>query len=127
MRYLFASLLIPVLALPTHGQQRQQIQTAPVEAQAPKTPNWETMKTLRVLAKTNDDFSKLHGELITSGASHKDRTAYRWGGASCPGRNLDEAQVALLAEGLTHKMKIKVEAKNGAGGNLCIVGFTLGY
>lgn len=47
---------------------------------------------------------------------------YVWGGNTCPGRDLTEAQVALLQNALLAPyVRIRVSHVNGQGGNLCIV------
>lgn len=107
--------------------QQRALQTAPLEVEQAEALKWQTIHSLRVLERTNDDYAKMHGELEVYPVSKNKTYTYRWGGSSCPGRNLTETNVMLLGEGLTHKMKIQIEMKLGQGGSKCIVGFRLGY
>lgn len=51
---------------------------------------------------------------------------YRWGGSSCPGKNLDVDETALLERALlSWRVKTRPFYKFGQGGFLCLVGFEL--
>ncbi len=51
---------------------------------------------------------------------------YKWGGTTCPGKNLTVDEVALLERAfLGWGWKIHPFFKNGQGGNSCLVAFTL--
>ena len=113
-------------AVSGYAQQRA-LQAAPLEVDQNQQLQWQTIHSLRVLERTNDEYAKMHGELEVYPVSKNKTYTYRWGGSSCPGRNMTDTNVMLLAEGLTHKMKIQIEMKLGQGGSKCIVGFRLGY
>ena len=84
----------------------------------------------RILSLTHntsgsDEQSSFRGSIVV-----KQRNApakeYKWGGFTCPGKNLTVEEVALLERAfLGWGWKIHPFFKNGQGGNSCLVAFTL--
>lgn len=79
---------------------------------------------LNVTAEGSDDYGRYRGIALLRAYSVD--TEYYWGGSTCPGRNLSEAQVAMLQNlGMAPYMRLQILYKPGQGGRQCIVGFAM--
>jgi hypothetical protein len=62
---------------------------------------------------------------ITTGDSNLGYAQYRWGGSSCPARDLPYELVDDLQRGMNNpRVLIEPYTQPGQGGALCLVGFT---
>ena len=113
------------LSTPTLAQDRTagQRALAVVGATLNTEQGFGTLQSFRVTDQGADNFSAYRGEIKVDYSG--DVKLYRWGGAACPGKDLSDRNVMVLAEALGDDLKIKVETKLGAGSNVCLVGFTL--
>ena len=73
-----------------------------------------------------DNYGAERGSVVINESDTVTRK-YQWGGAACNGKNLSEANVALLVEALRahEKMELVPSYKDGAGQARCLVGFRL--
>ena len=73
----------------------------------------------------SDDFSSYHGFIVV-GDSIGGYLTYKFGGNHCPGFDLEEFEVVALQRGMNNpRILVGPRTKQGAGGNQCMVGFTL--
>jgi hypothetical protein len=80
--------------------------------------------SIEILESTSDNFVTWHGDVVIRQLSDGRDQQYRWGGAACPGRDLEDARVNYLFElSTTPYMVVTIYWKQGAGGNRCVVGF----
>ncbi|HEY0136565.1 MAG TPA: hypothetical protein VGB85_20925 [Nannocystis sp.] len=83
-----------------------------------------TVISLTINESSADNYLGERGSLILSegGVPRK----YQWGGTACNGRNVTEANVALLFRAMEHgdRMTVLPSYKAGAGQARCLVGFT---
>lgn len=97
---------------------------------APETPTTATQPSrgaiisLYVSDQGSDNFAKFRGMLMLDFVG-TGVTEYKWGGSTCPGRQLSEASVQLLALAQANGLRITPETKPGQGGALCMTGFTI--
>jgi hypothetical protein len=82
-----------------------------------------TVVSLTINETSADDYLAERGSLILSegGVPRK----YQWGGTACNGRNVSDANIALLFRAMEHgdRMKVSPSYKAGAGQARCLVGF----
>ncbi|NHK26885.1 hypothetical protein FF098_003055 [Parvularcula flava] len=80
--------------------------------------------SIYVSALGSDNYGKYRGTLTLDflGTGAMD---YKWGGSTCPGRDLSGEQVQMLVMARAHDLKVTPEHKRGQGGALCLTGFTL--
>ncbi len=80
--------------------------------------------SIEILESTSDNFSAWNGDVVIRQLVDGVDQQYRWGGAACPGRDLEQARVDHLFElSTTPYMMVTIYWKPGAGTNRCIVGF----
>lgn len=84
-----------------------------------------TVASVTVNESSADDYSTERGNVyINEGQTNR---KYQWGGQACNGRNLSDANIALLYEALRARAEIQLvpSYKTGGGGVRCLVGFRL--
>jgi hypothetical protein len=80
---------------------------------------------LQVNTASADTYLTFHGRLYVQNAD-KTLAEYRWGGASCGSRVLNDAQVASLQAAVDNKkMRIEPIYQLGQADIQCVVGFSL--
>jgi hypothetical protein len=80
---------------------------------------------LTVNQNSADLYSSHRGKLIILDSQLQMREFY-WGGQSCNGRNLTEADLQILARAVGNRsLYVAPSSKNGAGGRKCLVGYIL--
>ncbi len=84
------------------------------------------VRSLTIATPGSDAYASYRGA-VEIGQKKRPPVTYYFGRAYCPGKDLSDAQVALLAEALEDAGKIRITPrfKNGQGGRKCLVGFTL--
>ncbi|RMG95114.1 MAG: hypothetical protein D6705_14325 [Deltaproteobacteria bacterium] len=99
---------------------------APATARADATGPTGRVKSLTINTSGSDDWNTHHGA-VEIGRKKGPSAVYHFGRAYCPGKDLTDAQIALLAEALEEGGAIRVTPryKNGQAGRKCLVGFTL--
>lgn len=83
---------------------------------------------LRVNGSGSDDYGKFRGSVKIRTPGKKGRTTeYKWGGTTCPSKDLTPEQVAILADAFARRANTHVlpRTKNGQGGAKCLVAFDL--
>lgn len=86
------------------------------------------VQKLRINAASSVDHSSFHGS-VTLRVSGKS-VEYRWGGSSCPGQKLSDAQVSILVSAFNERNRTRVLPRYTIGedegpGVRCLVGFEL--
>lgn len=84
-----------------------------------------SVASVTVNESSADDYASERGNVyVNEGATNR---KYQWGGQACSGRNLTEANIALLVEALRGRDGIQIvpSYKAGGGGARCLVGFRL--
>lgn len=123
MKYLI-SVLIALMFCAGAASAQQRQYTSPVQP-APRTMDvvapFGVIQSVVINEPSSNEFSSFHGLLNVSYGGNQ-TVLYRWGGSSCPGRNLREMSQKMLQDALANNLKVRVQTKNGAGGSLCIVG-----
>jgi hypothetical protein len=74
---------------------------------------------------SSDDYATERGNVyVNEGQTSR---KYQWGGQACNGKNLSEANIAMLVEALRGRADIQMvpSYKTGAGNVRCLVGFRL--
>ncbi|MBZ0165873.1 MAG: hypothetical protein K8I00_03630 [Candidatus Omnitrophica bacterium] len=84
------------------------------------------IESLELVSISADNYPLYHGEMILQ--TEFGEVAYRWGGSSCPGKDLNHESNthmldALIQYSQSAHMHIVPTYKNGQGGNLCVVSF----
>jgi opacity protein-like surface antigen len=80
---------------------------------------------LRLVEPNSDEYSSFHGFILV-GDDVGGYLQYKWGGNHCPGLDLSSENVAALQRGMNNpRILIAPRTKTGAGGNQCLVAFTL--
>ena len=74
---------------------------------------------------SSDDYASYHG-IIFVGDDVGGYFQYKWGGSHCPGFDVSAEALATLQRGMNNpRILIAPRTKPGAGGNQCLVSFTL--
>jgi hypothetical protein len=74
---------------------------------------------------TSSEYASFHGFILV-GDEIGGYLQYKWGGNHCPGLDVSSDGVAALQRGMNNpRVLIVPRTKPGAGGNQCLVGFTL--
>jgi hypothetical protein len=84
-----------------------------------------TVSSVTVNESSADDYAAERGNVyVLEGATPR---KYTWGGQACSGRNVSEANIALLFEAMRARDSVQVvpSYKTGGGGVRCLVGFKL--
>jgi hypothetical protein len=84
-----------------------------------------TVASVTVNESSADDYSSERGNVMVQESQTSRK--YSWGGQACSGRNLTEANIALLVEALRGRDAVQIvpSYKTGGGGVRCLVGFRL--
>ncbi len=84
---------------------------------------------VQVNAQGSDNHALYRGAVKVRSGKKKAFTyaTYKWGGSTCPGKDLTADQVAVLSEALANRSRVSLipRFKNGQGGNKCLVSFSL--
>lgn len=82
-----------------------------------------TVASVTVNESSADDYTAERGNVILKEGSQARK--YQWGGTACSGKNLSEANIALLVDALraSDRLEIVPSYKSGAGAARCLVGF----
>ena len=84
-----------------------------------------TVASVTVNETSSDDYGTERGNVyVNEGQTSR---KYQWGGQACNGRNLTEANIALLVEALRGRAELQLvpSYKAGGGGVRCLVSFRL--
>lgn len=83
-----------------------------------------TVLSVTINEPSADDYVGERGSILVSEGGGVQRK-YQWGGTICSGKNVTDANVALLFRAMDNgdRMKILPSHKAGAGGARCLVGF----
>lgn len=84
------------------------------------------IESLELVSISAENYPLYHGELILQ--TEFGEVAYRWGGSSCPGKDLNNEESRHLLEALIQysqsaHMHITPTYKNGQGQNICLVSY----
>lgn len=84
------------------------------------------VRSLTINTSGSTEWNGFHGS-VEIATDKRGTTTYYFGRTYCPGKDLSDAEIALLAEALEKGGKILVTPRyrNGQGGRKCIVSFTL--
>jgi len=82
-----------------------------------------TVASVTINESSADDYLAERGNVVLNEGSQTRK--YQWGGTACNGKNLNEANVALLIDAMKAKDRLEVvpSYKSGAGSARCLVGF----
>ena len=82
-----------------------------------------TVASVTVNESSADDYTSERGNVLLNEGSQTRK--YQWGGTACNGKNLTEANIALLIDALKAKDRLEIvpSYKSGAGAARCLVGF----
>lgn len=96
----------------------------PVNPDAANVPSRGAIISLYLNSQGSDNFAKFRGiltlDFVGTGAME-----YKWGGSTCPGRDVSPENVQILVMARAHGLKVTPETKPGQGGAKCLTGFTL--
>lgn len=84
-----------------------------------------SVASVTVNESSADDYAAERGNvMVNEGAATR---KYTWGGQACSGRNVSEANIALLFEAMRARDSVQIvpSYKSGGGGARCLVGFKL--
>jgi hypothetical protein len=102
---------------------------APAVAAADSKGSPGRVASVDVNTAGSDDFSKFRGEVAIRAGSKKVQKMkverYRFGGSTCPGKDLSEAQLQMLLTAMHERDIVTPRYKNGQGGHRCLVGFSI--
>ncbi len=95
----------------------------PAVAYADSDGSKGTVASVTVNESSADDYTAERGNVFIQEASQTRK--YQWGGTACSGKNLSEANIALLVDALraSDRLEIVPSYKSGAGAARCLVGF----
>jgi hypothetical protein len=84
-----------------------------------------TVASVTVNEPSADDYAAERGNVyVLEGQTPR---KYTWGGQACSGRNVSEANIALMYEAMRARDSVQIvpSYKTGGGGVRCLVGFKL--
>lgn len=99
--------------------------TVPALAYADSDGLAGSVASITINEASADDYGTERGNLIVNEGSTNRK--YQWGGTACSGRNVTEANIALLVEAMRNKdtLQIVPSYKLGTLQARCLVGFRL--
>lgn len=101
---------------------------APSPAHADEAGKQGRVIQLRINTPGSDAHPSFHGSVTLKLVGSSTMVEYRWGGSSCPGQKLSDAQVEVLLHAFVQRNRTKLAPTYTMGegdGTRCLVGFEL--